>query len=114
MKKLLIFVCVLAVFGIAAQAWSEEARSVGYWKNHDIERELSIDAAAGLSTVFETDSSLRYFLSLKGKKTMLEKAKRQFAAMQLNVAASVESTTWLSQGELEIIQIMVAGYGTGT
>ncbi|MEN8262911.1 MAG: hypothetical protein ABFR82_05565, partial [Nitrospirota bacterium] len=41
-------------------------------------------------------------------------AKRQFVALLLNVAASVESTTWLSQGELEIIQIMVAGYGTGT
>jgi hypothetical protein len=86
------------------------AKSVGYWKNHDEEREFFIgkavsDAIDVLDVFSGTDpeGALRYYLTKKGKKTMEEKAKQQLAALLLNVAACLDPSTPLSQGELELI-----------
>lgn len=83
------------------------ARTIGYWKNHDDEREFFIADAVSLSSAFATESALRYDLSKKGKKSMNEKAKQQFAALLLNVASSLNASTQLSTGELEIYNLIV-------
>lgn len=89
------------------------ARSHGYWKNHDEEREAFIVAAASYSSVLTTDSAVRYYLTKKGRKSMDEKTKQQLAALLLNVAASLDSSTVLSNGELEILQSLDLTYETG-
>ena len=83
------------------------ARTIGYWKNHDEEREFFIADAVALSSVFDTDSALRYSLTKKGKKSMEEKAKQQLAALLLNVASSLSASTSLSTGELEIYNLII-------
>lgn len=116
MKKLLVFLCILSICGAATLASAGETRGIGYWKNHDTERETLITGAVEQSAVYGigAESSMRYYLSLKGKKTMEEHAKRQLAALLLNVAGGLKSSTWLSQGELDIIQIIDPALGEGT
>jgi hypothetical protein len=89
------------------------ARSVGFWKTHDDEREAFINSAVSYSTVFTSASALRYYLTLTGKKPMVDKAKQQLAALLLNVASSLNISTVLNAGELEILQLINPVYGTG-
>lgn len=92
-------------------------RSIGFWKNHDEEREFFIGSAVSDSidvlNIFDTDTALRYYLMKKGKKTMDEKAKQQLAALLLNVAASLDSSTVLSDGELNILLLINNIYELG-
>lgn len=90
-----------------------EARSMGFWKTHDAERNSFISAAVSLSNVFNSADDLNYYLSMQGKKSMLEKAKQQLAALMLNVASSLSLSTQLDAGELEILQLINPAYGTG-
>lgn len=105
MKKILVFICAMGICGIAAFADAQETKGIGYWKNHDIERETYITSAVALSSVYDTESSMRYHLELKGKKDMYEHAIRHLAALLLNIAEGFQTATWLSQGELDIAQI---------
>jgi hypothetical protein len=118
MKKIITFSLILAVtfaltFAIAT-ADACEVRGVGYWKNHDTEREAIIVPAASMSDVFPNEQDLRLYLGLKGKKTSMEKTKRQFAALLLNVANGLNLTYALYQGEWELIQTFNSGYLLGT
>jgi hypothetical protein len=83
------------------------ARTIGYWKNHDEERQFYDDIAVDLSSVFDTTGGLFFYLTKKGKKTMEEKALQQLAALLLNCASSLPVTTQLSTGELEIYNLIV-------
>lgn len=83
------------------------ARTIGYWKNHDNERNAFISAAVALSIVFPDAGTLNYYLSKKGPKLMLEKAKQQFAALLLNCASSLPQSTQLATGELQIYNLIV-------
>lgn len=114
MKKLLVLLCIFSICGMATYAAGGETRGVGYWKNHDTERESYIDAAVALSSEITLPSSLRYYLDIKGKKTLKQHAQRQLSAMLLNIASGLDSQIWLSQGELEIIQVINASYTAGT
>jgi hypothetical protein len=82
------------------------ARSQGFWKNHDEERNSFINTAVALSNIFSTADQLNDSLCKKGKKTMEEKVKLQLAALMLNVASSLPLTTEISSGELEILQAL--------
>jgi hypothetical protein len=86
---------------------------VGYWKNHDDEREANIIDAAALSPAFANEQDLRLYLMLKGKKTAMQKVKRQFSATLLNVAAGLTPTINLNHGELELIQSFNQNYALG-
>jgi hypothetical protein len=91
------------------------ARTIGYWKNHDEERNAFIDVAISLSDVFGTPAELEADLTRKGKKGMLLKARQQFAALLLNCAASLDpDAIVLDAGELEILQLIDSMYGTGS
>ncbi|RJQ45449.1 MAG: hypothetical protein C4538_08450 [Nitrospiraceae bacterium] len=91
------------------------ARSMGFWKTHDEERNSFIDAAViKCGGVFTSTNDLNYYLSMQGKKTMLQKAKQQYAALCLNVASSLPESTVLTAGELQILQYLNPGYGTGS
>jgi hypothetical protein len=83
------------------------ARTIGYWKNHDEERAAFIGAAVSLSSVFDSTALLNYYLSKNGKKNMEEKARQQLAASLLNCASSLQVTTQLTTGELEIYNLIV-------
>ena len=90
-----------------------EARSMGFWKTHDAERNAFINIAVSLSNLFDSANDLNFYLSMQGKKSMLEKAKQQLAALMLNVASSLSLSTQLDAGELEILQLINPAYGTG-
>jgi hypothetical protein len=90
------------------------ARSVGFWKNHEDEKMAFIGDATSLSSILTTDNTLNWYLSKKGRKSMDEKARQQLAALLLNMAASLSPSTELSNGELEILQLIDASYGAGT
>ena len=118
MNKIITSVCILAlsfvfVF-VVSMADACEVRGVGYWKNKDIERESIITSAAGLSDVFPNGQDLRLYLMLKGKKTMEQKVKRQFSAVLLNIAAGLDMTNALYQGDWELIQAFDQSYLLGT
>ncbi len=125
MKKIISFSLILAVvFGLAfaiSTADACEVRGVGYWKTHDNEREYlpdpvnsNIKIAATLSTVFVNDTGLRFFLQLKGKKTPMQKVKRQYGATLLNMASGLlPPRTVLKAGELELIQSFDQTYALG-
>ncbi len=119
MKKLLVFLCILAICGMAASAFAGETRGVGYWKNHYGEYDLAYnygDLAASKSYILNQKSALLLALSYKGKKTIEEHAKRQLAAMLLNIVDGLQDTILLNQGELELIQQLnpAAEYALGT
>ncbi|MBC8414009.1 hypothetical protein H8E50_10130 [bacterium] len=91
-------------------------RSTGYWKNHEDEKSffnyyvfsenlVSLD-------IFSTESALDVALNKKGKKNMKEKAEQQFAALLLNLSASVSGTAVLKTGELEILQLLNPVYSS--
>jgi hypothetical protein len=106
MKKIIVIICVLMLSsGIAF------AEGVGYWKNHDEERNAFVSAAVSGSIdildVFLTEHDLTYCLTKKGKKTMLEKAEQQLAALLLTIASSLEQSALLTVGELEIYNHIV-------
>jgi hypothetical protein len=114
MKKILIIISIVSVIGGlligSPLAEAGETKGVGYWKNNDGAREAYIAAAAATSNVFAAPTSLRLYLSLKGKKTMMQKAMRQLGALMLNMEASLQSSnladladTLLSQGEVAMI-----------
>lgn len=84
------------------------ARTIGYWKNHDEERNFFIYNATSQSSVFVSIDDLNYALSKKGKKSMAEKARQQLAALLLNMVSSLNPSTALSAGELEILQLIDA------
>ena len=84
------------------------SRTIGYWKNHDEERDFFINNAVSLSSVFTWIDDLNYSLAKKGKKNMLEKAKQQLSALLLNMASSLDPSTLLNSGELEILQLIDA------
>jgi hypothetical protein len=86
------------------------ARTIGYWKNHDEERNFFVDDAVALSSVFDTTGALYLSLTKKGKKTMQQKAEQQLAALLLNCASSLDSATVLDAGELEILQLIDPSY----
>jgi hypothetical protein len=88
------------------------AKSIGYWKNHDEERYFFITNAISISEVFHTTTDLDASLAKKGKKSMVEKAEQQLAALLLNIAASLDPSTVLSPGELEILQFINPIYDT--
>ena len=124
MKKIITSVCILALSFVFAFAISTadacEVRGVGYWKTHDNEREYlpdpvnsNIKIAATLSSVFVNDSDLRFFLQLKGKKSPMQKVKRQYGATLLNMAAGLLPTSVLKAGELELIQSFDQNYALG-
>jgi hypothetical protein len=111
MKKLLIFLCILAICGMAASAFAEgETRGVGYWRNHMgdyFSTDPNIDyghRAAAKSYVLNPRTTLLEFLGKKGKKTIVEHAKRQLAAMLLNMVDGLHEGILLNQGELELIK----------
>ncbi|RJQ20541.1 MAG: hypothetical protein C4560_04905 [Nitrospiraceae bacterium] len=90
------------------------ARSMGFWKTHDEERNSFINAAVTKSGgVFASANDLNYYLSMQGKKDMLKKAKQQYAALCLNAASSLPESTLLTAGEIQILQYLNPGYGTG-
>jgi len=91
---------------------TSEARSMGFWKTHDAERNAFINTAVSLSNVFNSANDLNYYLSMQGKKSMLDKAKQQLAALMLNVASSLSFSAQLNAGELEILQLINPAYGT--
>jgi hypothetical protein len=117
MNKIIASIC--AVLMIAALSFAIpaaeacEVRGVGYWKNHDAEREGKIVEAAALSPVFNNEQDLRLYLQLKGKKTPMQKVKRQFGAALLNMASGLEGTTALYQGEWELMQAFNQNYVFG-
>jgi hypothetical protein len=82
-------------------------RTIGYWKNHDEERNFFISTAVSLSSVFSTTGALDISLAKNGKKNMQEKAKQQFAALLLNLASSLDASTLLTTGELGIYNLIV-------
>lgn len=86
------------------------AKSIGFWKNHEEERLSVIDGAVANSDVFLSDAALTFALTKKGKKTMLQKAQQQLAALLLNTVSGLDLSTVLSAGELEIIQIINPAY----
>ena len=88
------------------------ARSMGFWKTHNDERNAFINTAVSLSSVFLSANELNYYLSLQGKKSMLDKAKQQLAALLLNIASSLSPSTQLNAGELEILLLLNPAYGT--
>lgn len=110
MKKIMILITIVSVIGgfVFGGAFAEagETKGVGYWKNNDGAREAIISLATADSNVFASDASLRLYLSLKGKKTMIEKAKRQLAALLLNKAAGLNGSNPLLQNEVKIINSM--------
>lgn len=87
-------------------------RTIGYWKNHDEERNFFISSAVSISSVFSSTGDLDLYLSKKGKKTMEEKAKQQLAALLLNLASSLDPSTLLTTGELEIHQMVLGATGS--
>ncbi|RJQ55776.1 MAG: hypothetical protein C4526_03240 [Nitrospiraceae bacterium] len=91
------------------------ARSMGFWKTHDEERTSFINTAVTKSGgVFTSANDLNYYLSMQGKKTMLQKAIQQYAALCLNVASSLSESTLLTSGEIQILQYLNPGYNTGS
>lgn len=86
------------------------ARTIGYWKNHDEERDFFIYSAVSMSSVFYTIDELNFALSKNGKKNMTEKARQQLSALLLNLASSLAPSTVLSSGELQILQMIVPTY----
>ena len=108
MKKLLVFLCILAICGAAtlAVAGEGETRGVGYWKNHDNEREAIIVDAAALSSVFSNEQVMREYIMLKGKKNTKQHALRQLASLLLNIRAGLDAAFLLTPGEREIIQVI--------
>lgn len=89
------------------------ARSMGFWKNHDEERNSFIGKAVYMSNVFNTENELNEYLSRNGKKTMDQKAMQQLAALMLNVASSLPLSTELTAGELQILQQLDPAAVTG-
>lgn len=83
-----------------------EARTIGYWKNHETERDLYIGDAVALSSVFDSVAELNDALQKKGKKSMFEKAKQQLSALLLNVVSNLNPAALLKPGELEILQLI--------
>jgi hypothetical protein len=105
MKKLLVIFCVVMLSSSFAFA-----EGVGYWKNHVEERDAFISAAVAMSVVFSATDELEVALHKKGKKSMEEKAKQQLAALLLNIAAYLDTSSLLTQGELEILQLIDPSY----
>ena len=110
MKKILIIISIVSVIGGlligSPLAEAGETKGVRYWKNNDAARESYIETATASSGVFGTSSQLRYYLSLKGKKSMFEKAKRQLGALLLNMAVGFNGSNLLLQNEVTIINSM--------
>ncbi len=119
----MVLICILAVCAVSTLAMAGETKGLGFWKNHFHDSEYLCDDpavcanivdyaddAANLiitnvdNRVFGSKGNLTFVLGLKGKKNMLEHAKRHFAAMLLNVVDGLTFDTWLTQGELEIYQ----------
>ena len=86
------------------------ARTIGYWKNHDEERDFFINNAVLSSSVYSSIDDLNVDLSKKGKKSMVEKARQQLSALLLNMASSLDPYTVLGTGELEILQMINLAY----
>lgn len=118
MKKSVVITLIFSflftgiIMGFPVLSDAAGARSVGYWKNHDYERNAFIGGAVSLSSVFDTTSLLDYYLSKKGKKNMEERTKQQLAALLLNVASGLSEDTLLTSGELEILQMIDSTYDT--
>jgi hypothetical protein len=104
------------------------ARTIGYWKNHDEEREAFIgEAAITCFAVYGPDpgdpndpgdlasaiNSLRHDLTLKGKKDMIQKARQQLAALCLNVNVSLDPMTELDADECDILSMITGATCTG-
>ncbi|MHA2062330.1 MAG: hypothetical protein ACW963_08595 [Candidatus Sifarchaeia archaeon] len=113
MKKVLVFLCILILCNSIAFA-----EGVGFWKNHIEERDTfappAVSASFDVLNVFLGDTSLLVnSLGKKGKKSMLEKAKQQLAALLLNVACCLDFAEILTPAELEILQLIDSGATTG-
>lgn len=64
-------------------------RSMGYWKTHDAERSTYSGTAFTKDLgVFSSAANIEYYVSIKGKKDMLTKAKQELAALLLNLASN--------------------------
>jgi hypothetical protein len=133
MKKLLVFLCILAICGTATLAAAEcETRGVGYWNTHYADSPINYgDDAYGISVeivnelkaipdlidpsfeLFESTGNMLYFLQKKGRKTVIEHTKRQMAALLLNIVncggrATAQATS-LNTGELELFDQLNGG-----
>ncbi len=88
-------------------------RTIGYWKNHDQERDAFIGdaecvggACSICSATFPTPDALRVSLMKKGKKYWVDKTKQQLAALCLNLASSLDPTTLLREDECSILTMV--------
>ncbi|MBI4681852.1 MAG: hypothetical protein HY757_01970 [Nitrospirae bacterium] len=86
-------------------------RTIGYWKNHVEQRDrfsiIAVRPSIDVLNVYLGDTSLLInFLGTLGKKSMLEKAKQQYSALLLNIAATLSPATVLHTGELQILRLL--------
>ena len=74
----------------------EIPRTIGYWKNQFLKNlhidppELAVmaDSAAALSDVFADADELEWYVTSKGKRPMLTRAKQHYGALLMNIAAN--------------------------
>lgn len=97
--------CLILFTGVA----NVRSEGIGYWKTYDAEREAVISDAVSDSidtlNVFETESELRDYLTLKKANTMGEKAKQHLAALLLSIASGrLDPLAKLSDSERAILQ----------
>jgi|GEM_PF-5699448 len=84
-------------------------RSMGYWKTHDDERAYYLSGAIAVDNnhqaVFQNSlQALADAVTTKGKKTMLQKAQQELAALLLNIAAGLSESTPLSDPQKQNIE----------
>jgi len=78
-------------------------RSMGYWKTHETERTYYLSDAKAIDDahgpVFADTMALETAVTLKGKKTMKQKAEQQLAALLLNIAQGLAESTPLTDSQ---------------
>jgi hypothetical protein len=78
-------------------------RSMGFWKTHETERVYYLSAAKAVDDlhgpVFSDTMALETAVTLKGKKTMQQKAEQQLGALLLNIAQGLSESTPLTDAQ---------------
>jgi hypothetical protein len=118
MRKLTVLPLIFTLLLFLSVEIAQGSNSVGYWVNHDGEREAVISDAISddvdTLNIFNTESELSSSLMLKGKITLREKAEKHLAALLLSIAAGyLDPLEMLTNSELALLQLISPKSGPG-
>jgi hypothetical protein len=118
MRKLTVLPLIFTLLLFLSVEIAQGSNSVGYWVNHDEERESVISDAISddvdTLNIFNTESELSSSLLLKGKMTMKQKAEKHLAALLLSIAnGNLDPLDKLTNDELALLQLISPKSGPG-